>query len=91
MGLVVVGDAAVNVSLMADVDATVEQPGYRGYCVAQLDAGIALGWLYLTTDAHRRLGGRGFTFYNALVTEECSPRPENQLPMTAFAFGNLAE
>jgi hypothetical protein len=83
----VVGDAAVNVYTMADIDSIVEQVGNRGYRLAQLVGGIALGRLYLATYAHRALGGRGFTFYDDLVTEHLSPRASNQTPMTLFAFG----
>lgn len=83
----VVGDAAANVYLLADVDTLVERVGNRGYRLAQLLGGIGLGRLYLATYAHRRLGGRGFTFYDELVTEHLSPRAENQTPMTLFAFG----
>lgn len=83
----VVGDAAVNVSLMADVDAIVEALGGRGYRGAQLEAGMTLGRLYLATDAHLALGGRGFTFYDDLVTDHLSPRAANRSPMTLFAFG----
>jgi SagB-type dehydrogenase family enzyme len=83
----VVGDAAVNVYLMADIDAIVETTGNRGYRVAQLEGGIGLGRLYLATYAHRALGGRGFTFYDDLVTDFFSPRAANQTPMTLFAFG----
>ncbi|WP_435335418.1 SagB family peptide dehydrogenase [Haloarchaeobius sp. TZWWS8] len=87
LGQEVVGDAAVNVYAMADVDAIVERFGNRGYRVAQLEGGIALGRLYLATYAHRGIGGRGFTFYDDLVTEQLSPRAANQTPMTLFAFG----
>jgi SagB-type dehydrogenase family enzyme len=87
----VVGDAAVNVYLGADVDAVVDRLGDRGYRLAQLEAGIALGRLYLATYAHLALGGRGFTFYDDLVTEHLSPRAAGQTPMTLFAFGRPAE
>jgi SagB-type dehydrogenase family enzyme len=87
----VVGDAAANVYLMADVDAIVERLGNRGYRLAQLEGGIALGRLYLSTYAHRRLGGRGFTFYDDRVTDHLSPRAANQTPMTLFAFGQANE
>jgi SagB-type dehydrogenase family enzyme len=83
----VVGDAAVNVYLMADVDRIVEMLGNRGYRLAQLEGGITLGRLYLATYAHRKLGGRGFTFHDDLVTEHLSARASNQTPMTMFAFG----
>lgn len=83
----VVGDAAVNVYAMADVDAIVDALGNRGYRVAQLEAGLTLGRLYLATYAHRRLGGRGFTFLDGRVTDHLSPRAANQAPMTLYAFG----
>jgi SagB-type dehydrogenase family enzyme len=84
----VVGDAAVNVYLLADVDRVVSQVGNRGHRLAQLEAGLALGRLYLATYAHRDLGGRGFTFYDDLVTDHLSPRAADQTPMTLFAFGH---
>jgi SagB-type dehydrogenase family enzyme len=87
----VVGDAAVNVYLLADVDRVHEVAGDRGYRTAQLAGGIALGRLYLATYAHRRIGGRGFTFYDDLVTDHLSPRAVTQTPMTLFAFGQPAE
>jgi hypothetical protein len=77
----------VNVYLAADVDRIVETLGNRGYRVAQLAGGLALGRLYLATYAHRALGGRGFTFYDDRVTDHLSPRAANQTPMTLFAFG----
>ena len=83
----VVGDAAVNVYLMADVHAVVDRVGQRGYRLAQFEAGVGLGRLYLATYAHLALGGRGFTFYDDLVTEHLSPRAAGQTPMTLFAFG----
>jgi SagB-type dehydrogenase family enzyme len=83
----VVGDAAANVYLMADVDAIVKRFGNRGYRLAQLEGGIMLGRLYFATYAHRRLGGCGFTFYDDRVTEHLSPQAANQTPMTLFAFG----
>jgi hypothetical protein len=83
----VVGDAAVNVYLMADVEAVVDRLGDRGYRLAQLEAGVGLGRLYLATYAHLELGGRGFTFYDDRVTEHLSPRAAGQTPMTLFAFG----
>jgi SagB-type dehydrogenase family enzyme len=91
LGQAVVGDAAANVYLMADVAAIVERLGSRGYRLAQLEGGIALGRLYLATYAHRTLGGRGFTFFDDRVTEHLSPRAANQTPMTLFAFGKPAE
>ncbi|QLH77354.1 SagB/ThcOx family dehydrogenase [Halosimplex rubrum] len=90
LGQDVVGDAAVNVYLVADVDAVVSEFGNRGYRLAQLEAGIALGRLYLATYAHRSLGGRGFTFADTEVREYLSPHADGGTPMTLFAFGKPA-
>ncbi|MFC7138601.1 SagB/ThcOx family dehydrogenase [Halosimplex aquaticum] len=90
LGQSVVGDAAANVYLVADVDAVVEEFGNRGYRLAQLEAGIALGRLYLATYAHLELGGRGFTFFDGEVAEYLSPHADGQTPMTLFAFGKPA-
>jgi SagB-type dehydrogenase family enzyme len=83
----VVGDAAANVYLLADVDRVVRRLGNRGYRLAQLAGGIALGRLYLATYAHLGIGGRGFTFYDDLVTEHLSPGAGDRAPMTMFALG----
>jgi SagB-type dehydrogenase family enzyme len=83
----VVGDAAVNVYCVADVDAVVEHFGNRGYRIAQLEGGLALGRLYLATYAHRKLGGRGFTFFDGEVSDYLSPHAAGQQPMTLFGFG----
>lgn len=81
------GDAQVNVYLLADVERLVGALGNRGYRLAQLEAGITLGRLYLATYAHRALGGTGLTFFDDLVTEHCSPRAAGQTPTCLFAFG----
>ncbi|MFB6269345.1 MAG: SagB family peptide dehydrogenase [Halobacterium sp.] len=83
----VVGDAAANVYLLADVDRLHDAAGDRAYRVAQLAGGIALGRLYLATYAHRALGGRGFTFYDGEVADHFAPRAAGQSPMTLFALG----
>jgi len=91
LGQGVVGDAAVNVYLVADVDAVVERFGNRGYRLAQLEAGIDLGRLYLATYAHLGLGGRGFTFFDGQVADYLAPHADGQTPMTLFAFGKPAK
>jgi hypothetical protein len=87
----VVGDAAANVYAMADVDRLVDAVGNRGYRLAQLLGGIALGRLYLATYAHRTLGGRGFTFYDDRVTGHLSPHAAGLTPTTLFALGRPAD
>ncbi|UPV99055.1 SagB/ThcOx family dehydrogenase [Halorussus gelatinilyticus] len=81
------GDAHVNVYCMTDVDRVAEALGDRGYRLAQLEAGVVLGRLYLATYAHRPLGGTGLTFYDDEVTDFLSPRAEDQTPTTMFAMG----
>ncbi|NHN57736.1 MULTISPECIES: SagB/ThcOx family dehydrogenase [Halorussus] len=81
------GGAHVNVYCMTDVEAVVEELGDRGYRLAQLEAGIALGRLYLATYAHRPLGGTGLTFFDDEVTDYLSPRAAGQTPTTLFAMG----
>ena len=85
------GEAHVNVYLMADVDAIVAALGNRGYRLAQLEAGLVLGRLYLATYAHRELGGTGLTFFDDLVADHLAPRADGQTPMTMFCFGRRAE
>jgi len=85
LGQSVVGDAAVDVYLVADVDRVVERFGNRGYRLAQLEAGIDLGRLYLATYAHLGLGGRGFTFFDEQAADHLGT---DQMPMTLFAFGH---
>jgi SagB-type dehydrogenase family enzyme len=81
------GDAHVNVYCMTDVEAVTEILGDRGYRLAQLEAGVVLGRLYLATYAHGPLGGTGLTFYDDEVTDHFSPRAADQTPTTMFALG----
>ncbi len=81
------GAAHVNVYLLSDIEAVVEELGNRGYRLAQLEAGIVLGKLYLATYAHRTLGGTGLTFYDDRVTDQFEPRASGQTPTTLFALG----
>ncbi len=83
------GAAHVNVYLMADVDTIVSRFGNRGYRLAQLEAGIVLGRLYLATAAHRTLGGTGLTFFDEMVSNHLTPASNQWLPMTMFAFGRV--
>lgn len=83
------GDAQVNVYLMADIETIVEHRGNRGYRLAQLEAGITLGRLYLATAAHRDLGGTGLTFFDAAVAEHLIDGDQSMLPMTMFALGRI--
>ncbi len=81
------GAAHANVYLLADVEGVVDALGDRGYRLAQLEAGVTLGRLYLATYAHRDLGGTGLTFYDGAVTEHLSPRAAGTAPTCLFAVG----
>lgn len=81
------GEAHANCYLMADVEGIVERLGNRGYRLAMLEAGIALGRLYLATAAHRTLGGTGLTFYDEEVTEYVGIGEYH--PMTMYALGRI--
>ncbi len=83
------GDAHLNVYLLADIEGVVEVFGNRGYRLAQLEAGLALGRLYLATYAHRELGGLGLTFYDDLVSEELAQG--ERTPTCLFAFGKRGD
>ena len=48
---------------MADLPATFEELGARGYRAAQLEAGTVAGKVYLASYAHR-LGATGLTFFD---------------------------
>jgi len=87
MGQEWAGDAHVSVYCCADVDAVVGELGDRGYRLAQLEAGVVLGRLYLATYAHRRLGGTGLTFFDGEVAEHLAPHAGGQEPTTLFAMG----
>jgi SagB-type dehydrogenase family enzyme len=84
------GTPAANVYFLADLDRVVERLGDRGYRVAQLEAAIAGGRLYLATYAHRDLGGTGLTFFDDLVTEFFGPSAAGKTPMFLYVFGRAA-
>ncbi|WP_458189919.1 SagB/ThcOx family dehydrogenase [Haladaptatus sp. NG-WS-4] len=83
-------DAAVCAYFLADVAAITDRLGDRGYRVAQLEAALTAGKLYLATYAHSDLGGTGLTFYDDLVAEFLSPRAAGQTPMFLYALGRPA-
>lgn len=80
-------DAGLCVFFFTDIDAVTDRLGDRGYRVAQLEAAITAGRLYLGTYAHRDLGGTGLTFYDGETTAFFSPRAGNQAPMFLFTLG----
>ncbi|GAB3041775.1 SagB/ThcOx family dehydrogenase [Natronobiforma cellulositropha] len=83
-------DAAVTVYFLADLPSVVDALGERGYRVAQLEAALAAGRLYLSTYAHRDLGGTGLTFYDEVVGEFVAPHASDAAPMFCYALGHPA-
>ena len=79
-------DASVTVFLMVNLDRVLKQFGNRGYRVAQLDAAITGGKMYLTSYA-LGLGATGLTFYDDIVTNFFSPHAENKETMFLIAIG----
>jgi len=79
-------DAAVNVYLLCDLDAVLARFGNRGYRVAQLDAAVAGGRMYLAAYA-LRLGATGLTFFDDDVTGFFSPHAARKSVMFLVAIG----
>ncbi|QLG49937.1 SagB/ThcOx family dehydrogenase [Natrinema halophilum] len=80
-------DAAVCLYFLTDVAEIVDALGDRGYRVAQLEAALSAGRLYLGTYAHRDLGGTGLTFYDDEVTSFFAPRAAGQTPTFLYTMG----
>ncbi|WP_265109277.1 SagB/ThcOx family dehydrogenase [Halosolutus halophilus] len=83
-------DAAVCLYFVTDLDEIVDALGDRGYRVAQLEASLTAGRLYLGTYAHRDLGGTGLTFYDDAVTDFFAPRAAGQTPQFLYTIGRPA-
>ncbi len=87
LGQDLAGDASVNVYFLIDLKNILERFGNRGYRVAQLEAAITGGKLYLTAYT-LKLGASGITFYDDLVTEFFSPHAKGKSVMFLTAIGN---
>jgi SagB-type dehydrogenase family enzyme len=84
------GDASVAVFFLADLERILERLGNRGYRVAQLEAGILGGRLYLAAYA-LRLGATGLTFYDDDVVRFFSPHAEGKSAIFLVAIGHSAK
>ena len=80
------GDASVTFFFMADLRAVLAAYGNRGYRVAQMEAGIIGGKLYLASYALGR-GATGLTFYDDDVTEFVSPHASGKSCMLVVSVG----
>ncbi|WP_226004677.1 SagB/ThcOx family dehydrogenase [Natrinema salinisoli] len=83
-------DAAACIYFLTDLEDIVDALGDRGYRVAQLEASLTAGRLYLGTYAHRDLGGTGLTFYDDAVSDFFAPRAAGQTPIFLYTIGRPA-
>jgi SagB-type dehydrogenase family enzyme len=81
------GTSAATMFLMADLGATLERLGARGYRAAQLEAGIVAGKVYLGAYAHR-FGATGLTFYDDEVERFFSPDADGKSCMLVVTVGD---
>ena len=79
-------DSSAVAYFMADLDAILSRFGNRGYRLAQLEAGIIGGRMYLTSHA-MGLGATGMTFYDDAVTAFFSPHAAGKSLMFLVGLG----
>jgi SagB-type dehydrogenase family enzyme len=79
-------DASVAIFFLADLSPILASLGNRGYRVAQLDASLAGGRLYLAAYA-LGLGASGLTFFDDAVTDFFSPHAHGKSVMFLIALG----
>jgi SagB-type dehydrogenase family enzyme len=86
LGQPLFSDASAVIFLMADLNKVLDKLGNRGYRVAQLEAGIIAGKIYLSSYAHS-IGASGTTFFDDASTEFFSPHSANKSTMIAVGVG----
>jgi SagB-type dehydrogenase family enzyme len=86
LGQPLAAEAAMNVYILADLDAVLTHFGNRGYRVAQLTGGIAGGRIDLASSA-LGLGATGLTFFDDQVTSHFSPSGQRMSVMYLSAIG----
>ncbi|HEY7164586.1 MAG TPA: SagB/ThcOx family dehydrogenase [Candidatus Binatia bacterium] len=89
LGQAIPADASANIYFLADLDHVLERFGNRGYRVAQLDASVGGGKIYLAAYA-LGLGASGLTFFDDDVTEFFSPTSDGRSVMFLVAVGKSA-
>jgi SagB-type dehydrogenase family enzyme len=82
-------DASANVFFLTDLAPILERFGNRGYRLAQLEAAINGGRLYLASYA-LGLGATGLTLYDDDVTDFFSPHARGKSAMFLIALGHPA-
>ena len=86
LGQSLFSDASAVIFLMADLHKVLDELGNRGYRVAQLEAGIVAGKIYLSSYAHS-IGASGTTFFDDASTEFFTPHAANKSTMIAMGVG----
>jgi SagB-type dehydrogenase family enzyme len=86
LGQSLFSDASAVIFLMSDLHNALDVLGNRGYRVAQLEAGIIAGNIYLSSYA-QSIGASGTTFFDDAVTEFFSPHAANKSTMIAMGIG----
>ncbi|MCH7998836.1 MAG: SagB/ThcOx family dehydrogenase [Chloroflexi bacterium] len=89
LGQPLAADASVNVYILTDLKSVLDRYGNRGYRMAQVEASIMGGRIYLGAYA-QRLGATGLTFFDDEVTEFFSPHAEGKSVMFLVAVGRRA-
>jgi len=80
-------DASVNLYLLCDLQLLLERFGNRGYRVAQLDAALIGGKVYVGAYA-LRLGATGLTFFDDDVSAFFAPHAAGKSVMFLMAIGH---
>ena len=83
-------DASVTIFFMVNLQKVLDDFGNRGYRIAQIDAAITGGKMYLAAYAFN-LGATGLTFYDDMVTDFFSPHAKNKDTMFMIAVGKKAK
>jgi SagB-type dehydrogenase family enzyme len=86
LGQEIPADASADAFVLADLEPVLARWGDRGYRVAQLEAGIVGGKLYLAAYALRH-GASGLTFFDDDVTRFFSPHAAGKSVMFLTALG----
>lgn len=67
-------------------ESVVDRLGNRGYRLAQVEAGVVLGRLYLAAYAHRDPDGTGLTFSDDAVADHPATDGHRPYPTTTLAL-----
>jgi SagB-type dehydrogenase family enzyme len=89
LGQELAADASANVYFLCDLRLVLEHYGNRGYRIAQLEAGLLAGRMYLAAYA-QGLGATGLTFFDDEVIETFAPHAAGKSVMFLLALGHSA-